>query len=75
MFTENDIFTQQELARDTFHQDFIVRNGFSSFAGVVLAKSPGLMFSASIYRRPKQGYYERGEVEAINKLARCLVPR
>ncbi len=67
--TEDDIFTPEERARDPFHQDFIVRNGFSSFAGVVLAKSPGVMFLASIHRRPKQGQYERGEIEAINKLA------
>jgi DNA-binding CsgD family transcriptional regulator len=70
--TENDIFTPEELARDPFHQDFLVPNGFSSFAGLVLAKSPGLMFSASIFRRPKQGRYERGEIEAINRLTSHL---
>src|SRR5262249_8738422 len=36
-FTENDIFTPAELARDPFHQDFIRPAGFSSFTGIVVA--------------------------------------
>jgi DNA-binding CsgD family transcriptional regulator len=71
-FTENDIFAREEIVRDPFHQEFIVPGGFSSFAGVVLAKAPNLMFSASIYRRPKQGRYERSEIELINKLVTQL---
>jgi len=71
-FTENDIFTREEIARDPFHQEFIVPAGFSSFAGVLLAKGPSSMFSASIYRKPKQGHYERAEIEQINTLVSHL---
>jgi DNA-binding CsgD family transcriptional regulator len=68
-FTERDIFTREEIARDPFHQDFIVRNGYASFAGLVVAKAPGLMFSTSIYRDAKQGHYDSSEIAHINKLA------
>ncbi len=70
--TENDIFTPEDMARDPFHQEFIIPSGFSSFAGIVLAKRPGLMMSASIYRRPKQGRYEKSEIKSINKLTEQL---
>jgi DNA-binding CsgD family transcriptional regulator len=70
--TENDIFTPAEIARDPFHQEFIIPSGFASFAGLVLAKAPNLMLSASIYRRPTQGHYERSEIELINKLVTHL---
>ena len=67
-FTETDIFNEEELARDPFHQEFILPAGFTSFAGLVLAKSPGLMLSASIYRKPRQGRFERAEIAQINRL-------
>jgi DNA-binding CsgD family transcriptional regulator len=67
-FTEADIFNEQEIARDPFHQEFILPAGFPSFAGLVLAQSPGLMLSASIYRKPKQGGFERAEIALINRL-------
>ena len=70
--TERDIFTPAEIARDPFHQEFMIPAGFSSFAGLVLAKAPGSMMSASIYRRPKQGCFERGEIEQLNKLVSHL---
>jgi DNA-binding CsgD family transcriptional regulator/PAS domain-containing protein len=72
VLTEQDCFTPQELARDPFHQEFIVPAGFPSFAGVMLAKGPGLMLSASIYRRPDQGPYQRDEIAQINKLVGYL---
>jgi DNA-binding CsgD family transcriptional regulator/PAS domain-containing protein len=71
-FTENDIFTPEQLARDPFQQEFMSPAGFTSFAGMVLAKMPGLMLSASIYRRPQQGPYQSGEIELINKLVAQL---
>jgi hypothetical protein len=70
--TERDCFSSEELAQDPFHQEFIVPAGFSSFAGLVLGQGRGVMLSASIYRRPKEGAYEAGEIELINKLATRL---
>jgi DNA-binding CsgD family transcriptional regulator/PAS domain-containing protein len=71
-FTENDIFTPEQLAGDPFQQEFISPAGFTSFAGMVLAKTPGVMLSASIYRRPQQGPFQSGEIEQINKLVAQL---
>jgi DNA-binding CsgD family transcriptional regulator len=70
--TEQDCFTPEELARDPFHQEFIAPAGYSAFAGVVLAKTPGLMLSTSLYRRPDQGPYQRDEVARINQLVGYL---
>jgi DNA-binding CsgD family transcriptional regulator len=71
-FAETDIFTPEQLARDPFHQEFISPAGFSSFAGMVLAKAPGVMLSASLYRRRQQGPFQSGEIEQINKLVAQL---
>jgi DNA-binding CsgD family transcriptional regulator len=68
VLTEQDCFTPEELARDPFHQEYFMRSGFSSFAGAILAKGPGLMMSVSINRRPSQGEYTRREVALIGKL-------
>jgi len=70
--TEQDCFAPEEIARDPFHQEFIAPAGFSSFAGVVLAKTPELMLSTSIYRRPSQGVYQRDEIASINQLVAFL---
>lgn len=66
--TEQDCFKPQELLRDPFHQELFVRAGFSSFAGIVLAKEPGASLSASIIRRIDQEPYTRAEIVAINAL-------
>jgi DNA-binding CsgD family transcriptional regulator len=68
VLTEQDCFTPEELARDPFHQEYFMRCGFSSFAGAILAKGPGLMMSVSINRRPAQGEYTRQEVARISRL-------
>jgi len=72
VLTEQDCFTPHELARDPFHQEFIVPAGFPSFVGIVLANGPERMLSASIYRRPDQGPYQRDEIALINKLVGYL---
>ena len=72
VLTEQDCFSPEELARDPFHQEFFLRNGFSSFAGVILAQAPGPMLSISINRRPAQGAYSRDEIAHINALASHL---
>jgi DNA-binding CsgD family transcriptional regulator len=70
--TEQDCFPPEELARDPFQQDFFVRSGYGSFAGIVLAKSPELTLSVSIIRRVDQGRYSRGEIDFINRLSAQL---
>jgi DNA-binding CsgD family transcriptional regulator len=70
--TEQDCFTAHELERDPFHQELFVSAGYSSFAGVILAKAPGSVLSTSIIRRIDQGTYSRSEIENINVLASQL---
>jgi DNA-binding CsgD family transcriptional regulator len=70
--TEQDCFKRQELDRDLFQQELFVSSGFSSFAGVILAKAPGSILSTSIIRRIDQGPYTRAEIESINGLASQL---
>jgi len=70
--TEQDCFTADELKRDPFQQEFFARNGFFSFAGNILAKSPGSSVSLSIIRRTEQGRFGRDEIEQIDALAAHL---
>lgn len=70
--TEHDIFTPEQIARDPFHQEFIVPCGFPSFAGIVLSKAPGVMLSASIYRTAAQGPYQADEIAIINRIAEYI---
>lgn len=70
--TEQDCFTPEELARDPFQQEFFVRSGYGSFAGIILAQSPGLTLSVSIIRRLEQGQYGRDEIAFVNRLSRHL---
>jgi DNA-binding CsgD family transcriptional regulator/PAS domain-containing protein len=70
--TEQDCFTPEELARDTFQQEFYLPNGFSSFAGVMLAQGPDLMLPVSINRRIEQGPYLRSEIALIDRLVMHL---
>lgn len=70
--TERDCFSAEELARDPFHQEFIVPAGFTSFVGTIVAQGSGMVLSTSIYRRQSQGAYERDEVRLINELAARL---
>ena len=69
VLTEQDCFTPEELRHDFFHQDFFMRTGFSSFAGVILAKEGVSKLSTSIIRRADQDPYSREEIEDINSLA------
>jgi DNA-binding CsgD family transcriptional regulator len=70
--SEQDCFTPQELGRDLFHQELFVRTGFSSFAGVIVAKAPGSTLSTSVIRRIPQGPYTKDEIESVNALASQL---
>jgi DNA-binding CsgD family transcriptional regulator len=70
--TEQDCFTPEQLAKDPFQQEFFMRSGYSSFAGIILAQGAGSTLSVSIIRRIGQGAYSRREIAFINKLSRQL---
>ena len=72
VLTEQDCFAADELDRDLFHQELFVSCGYSSFAGVILAKAPGSALSTSIIRRVDQGTYSRSEIKSINALTAQL---
>jgi DNA-binding CsgD family transcriptional regulator len=68
IITENDAYTPDELARDPFHQEFILPHGLSSFAGALVAQAPGLAMSISIERRIAEGPFLRHELTRMNQL-------
>lgn len=70
--TEQDCFSADELKHDPFQQEFFARNGFFSFAGNILAKTPGSSLSISIIRRTDQGRYGADEIALIDSLATHL---
>jgi DNA-binding CsgD family transcriptional regulator/PAS domain-containing protein len=68
IITEHDAYSLEELARDPFHQEFILPHGLSSFAGAVVAQAPGIMLPISIERRIVEGPFLRDEVTLMNQL-------
>jgi DNA-binding CsgD family transcriptional regulator len=70
--TEEHCFSRDDLAKDPFQQEFFLRSGYSSFAGMILGRNSGASLSVSVIRRIDQGTYSRGELAFINKLSRYL---
>jgi DNA-binding CsgD family transcriptional regulator len=72
VLTEEHCFSRDDLAKDPFQQEFFLRSGYSSFAGMVLGRTASSSLSISVIRTIGQGAYSRGEIAFINKLSRYL---
>jgi DNA-binding CsgD family transcriptional regulator len=69
IITQQDAFSDRDLARDPFQHEYIERNGFSSFCGAVLAQAPGgLALPVSIERALGQDPFMPDEVAQMNEL-------
>lgn len=66
--TERDTFTPEELARDAFFQEFMRPRGFGSFAGAVIAETPGYLMPLTIERLATRDPFTREEVRLMDKL-------
>jgi DNA-binding CsgD family transcriptional regulator len=70
--TEQHCFSRDDLAADPFQQEFFIRSGYSSFAGMILGQTASSTLSVSVIRRIGQGEYSRDEIAFINRLSRHL---
>jgi DNA-binding CsgD family transcriptional regulator len=68
VLTQQDCYSLKELARDPFHQEYVVPHGLFAYAGGVIAEMPGFSLPISLERRNEQGFFLRDEVELMNKL-------
>jgi DNA-binding CsgD family transcriptional regulator len=68
IITQQDAFSPEDLARDAFQHEYIQPNGFSSFAGAILAQAPGLALPVSLERAVGQDPFQRDEVGLMNQL-------
>lgn len=68
IITERDAFGAEDLARDAFQQEFVKPHGFSSYAGAIVAETPGFALPISIERRIAEGPFQRGEVALMTEL-------
>jgi DNA-binding CsgD family transcriptional regulator/PAS domain-containing protein len=70
LFTETELFTAAEIARDPFRQEFLRQYGMSDFAAQVVSPLPGLVVSISVQRTPASGPFESQEREGLMLLGR-----
>jgi DNA-binding CsgD family transcriptional regulator/PAS domain-containing protein len=68
IITQQDAYTPEDLARDPFQNEFIRPNGYSAFAGAILAQAPGLALVVSIERTIGQDPFMRDEVALMGEL-------
>jgi DNA-binding CsgD family transcriptional regulator/PAS domain-containing protein len=68
VFTEADLFTAEELARDPFRQEFLRQYGMGAFAAQVVAPLPKLVVSISVQRTLPRGQFEKQDVELLTSL-------
>jgi DNA-binding CsgD family transcriptional regulator/PAS domain-containing protein len=68
IITQQDAYSVEDLARDPFHNEYIVPNGYSTFCGAVLAAAPGLALTVSIERAVGEDFFMRNEVALMNEL-------
>jgi DNA-binding CsgD family transcriptional regulator/PAS domain-containing protein len=54
VFTDHDLFTDREMLRDPFYNEFIISVGLKWFAGIVFSAGPSL-WGLSIQRTPDEG--------------------
>jgi DNA-binding CsgD family transcriptional regulator len=74
LITDEHAFRREELAKDPFHNEFILHHRYSSFAGAIVAQTPEVTLPISVERRIDQGSFSRGEVERMNRLFVRLRP-
>jgi DNA-binding CsgD family transcriptional regulator/PAS domain-containing protein len=70
LFTEAELFTAEELARDPFRQEFLRQYGMGDFAAQIVAPLPGLVISISVQRALASGPFESLERERLVLLGR-----
>jgi hypothetical protein len=68
VFSEADLFTPEELARDPFRQEFLRRYGMGAFAAQIVAPLPQLVVSISVQRALARGPFERHELDRLTLL-------
>jgi len=70
VFSEADLFTPEELARDPFRQEFLQHYGMGAFAAQIVAPLPKLVVSISVQRVLGRGPFEKQELERLTLLGR-----
>jgi DNA-binding CsgD family transcriptional regulator len=68
VLTERDAFTEDELKRDPFSQEFARPHGFFPYAGAAMRPAPGVVVPLVIERAVGEGSFERHEVVNLNRL-------
>lgn len=67
---EPQLFTEEEIRRDVFRQEFARPYGMGSFAAHLVAPVPGQVIAFSVMRASKRGEFETGELNDLDLLGR-----
>jgi DNA-binding CsgD family transcriptional regulator len=63
---DHDDYTDDDLARDPYYQEFLRSNGVFWHANAVLTSDPGEHVELSLKRRAEAGPYQRADAEPLN---------
>ncbi len=70
--TEQHAFSESELRRDRFQQEFARPLGFHSYAGAIVSNNLGAMVPISLERRFREGCFSAAELSSFNRLCSLL---
>jgi hypothetical protein len=69
---DHDLFSDDELLRDPFYNEYILREGLKWFAGIVFSAGPSL-WGLSIQRTPQEGPFNARDKRVLVALSSRLV--
>jgi DNA-binding CsgD family transcriptional regulator len=75
LITDIDMFTREELARDTYYNEWVRPHGMGATAGMVVARVGNELFlPMMLERRHVDGPFEPREIAVLNRLMALLRP-
>ncbi|HEY8382522.1 MAG TPA: helix-turn-helix transcriptional regulator [Microvirga sp.] len=66
--SDHDLFTEAEMRRDPFYQDFLRPHGLARFMGIVVAPAPGLKVALTVERGPKR--FDAADIQHFARISR-----
>jgi DNA-binding CsgD family transcriptional regulator len=70
VWTYDDVFTPEDMARDPYYQDFLGKHGLGRFLAQLATPMPGYVASISVQRDVRLGPFEKHEMERFELLGR-----
>lgn len=70
VWTDDDAFTPEEMARDPYYQDFLRKHGLGRFLAQLATPLPSYVVSISVQRNGRLGAFDQSDKERFGLLGR-----